>query len=72
MTDKPRRASVGFHGGQTLALRVTQAQLETLKRALTERDGGWTDLETADGAVTLAADQVVYLRVESDDHRVGF
>ena len=32
----------------------------------------WTEVEAADGAVLVDVGQVVYLRVESDEHRIGF
>lgn len=65
-----RRITVGFQGGQTLALRVVEEQLENLYRAL--GDGGWHELETEDGPVRLYLGQVVYVRCENDDQRVGF
>jgi hypothetical protein len=65
-----RRVSVGFQGGQVLALRVTEEQLETLYRAL--GDGGWHELETEEGPVRLDLGQVVYVRSEINDQRVGF
>jgi hypothetical protein len=65
-----RRISVGFQGGQTLALRVTDEQLKTLHQAL--GSGGWHELETEDGLVRLDLSQVVYVRTEIEDQRVGF
>jgi hypothetical protein len=65
-----RRVSVGFQGGQVLALRVTDEQLEGLYRAL--GDGGWHELETEEGPVRLDLGQVVYVRSEQNDQRVGF
>jgi hypothetical protein len=65
-----RRVSVGFQGGQVLALRVTDEQLEELYRAL--GDGGWHELETEEGPVRLDLGQVVYVRSEMNDQRVGF
>jgi len=65
-----RRVSVGFQGGQVLALRVTDEQLEALYRAL--GDGGWHELETEEGPVRLCLGQVVYVRTEESDSRVGF
>jgi len=70
MPTQHRRISIGFQGGQTLALRVTDEQLEGLHRALGE--GGWHELETEDGPVRLYLGQVVYVRAENDDQRVGF
>ncbi len=70
MTMHHRRVSVGFQGGQVLALRVTEEQLEALYRAL--GDGGWHELETEEGPVRLDLGQVVYIRSEESDLRVGF
>jgi hypothetical protein len=68
-----RRAAIGFQGGQVLSLRVTEAQLKALRAALSEgRNGGWREVEATDGAVVLDLAQVVYLRVESDENRIGF
>ena len=67
-----RRAAVGFQGGQVLTLRIDEEHLEELRKALAQADGGWREVEAIDGAVLLDMAQVVYLRVESDEHRVGF
>ena len=66
----PRRISVGFQGGQVLALRVSDEQLKALEEAL--GGGGWHDLDSEDGPVRLDLAQVVYVRSESDELRVGF
>jgi hypothetical protein len=66
----PRRVSVGFHGGQVLALRIGDEQLKALHKAL--GSSGWHELETEDGPVRLDLAKVVYVRVEGDDSRVGF
>jgi hypothetical protein len=68
-----RRAAIGFQGGQVLSLRVTEEQLKELRAALSQDgDGGWREVEATDGAVVLDLAQVVYLRVESDENRIGF
>ena len=68
-----RRAAVGFHGGQVLSLRITEDNLDRPPRALrAAATSGWYEVEAADGAVLVDLQQVVYLRVESDEHRVGF
>jgi hypothetical protein len=68
-----RRAAIGFAGGQVLSLRLSEEALGDLRSALAQgADGGWREVEAADGAVVLDLAQVVYLRVESDEHRVGF
>jgi hypothetical protein len=65
-----RRMSIGFQGGQVLALRVGDEQLQELYRAL--GSGGWHELPTEDGPVRLDLAQVVYVRAEEEDQRVGF
>ncbi len=68
-----RRAAIGFQGGQVLSLRVSETELADLRGALANGKGaGWREVEAADGAVILDLSQVVYLRVESDEGRVGF
>ncbi len=70
---KPRRSSVGFQGGQVLSLRISEDKLGELRQALAQGNGGgWREVEATDGAVVLDLTQVVYLRVESDENRVGF
>jgi hypothetical protein len=72
MSDPTRKAAVGFQGGQVLALRLSESQLKELRSTLREGGDGWHEVEAADGAVVVDVGQVVYLRVESDEHRVGF
>ena len=67
-----RRAAIGFQGGQVLSLRVSEEGLKRPARRRSNNGGGWREVEAADGAVVLDLGQVVYLRVESDEHRVGF
>ena len=67
-----RRGAVGFQGGQVLSLRVPEAELERLRSALREGRERWHEVAAADGAVLVDLGQVVYLRVDSDEHRVGF
>ena len=70
--DKPRRGAIGFQGGQVLSIRISDDQLNTLQGALREGRERWHEVEAADGAVLVDLGQVVYLRVESDEHRIGF
>jgi hypothetical protein len=66
----PRRLSIGFQGGQVLALRIGDEQLQKLNKSLGGR--GWHELQSEDGPVRLDLAQVVYVRVEDEDQRVGF
>ena len=62
--------SIGFQGGQVLALRVGDKQLDSLRKAL--GTGGWHELDSEEGPVRLDLAQVVYVRSENTDPRVGF
>lgn len=68
---RPRRAGLGFQGGGVLSLKVSDDQLTVLREALRGQER-WVDVASIDGAVMVDATQVVYLRVESDEQRVGF
>lgn len=70
MATGARRISIGFQGGQVLALRVTDKALEGLYDALD--GGGWHEVESEDGPVRVYVGQVVYISAESDELRVGF
>jgi hypothetical protein len=72
MPDPTRKAAVGFAGGQVLSLRLSESQLKDLNGVLREGRERWHEVEAADGAVLVDVGQVVYLRVESDEHRIGF
>jgi hypothetical protein len=70
MTSAARQVSVGFQGGQVLALRVSDDQLKALYKSL--GGDGWHELGTEDGPVRLDLTQVVYVRTEGNEQRVGF
>jgi hypothetical protein len=65
-----RHIGIGFQGGQVLALRVTDEQLKALSKALGTT--GWHEIDSEEGPVRLDLAQVVYVRSEGDDLRVGF
>jgi hypothetical protein len=67
-----RRTAVGFHGGQVLSLRLSDEVLSSLRETLKEGKERWVEVAASDGAVLVDVGQVVYLRVESDEHRIGF
>jgi hypothetical protein len=70
MPSTTRRIGIGFQGGQVLALRVTDDQLKALNKAL--GGAGWHEVNSDEGPVRLDLAQVIYVRSESDDLRVGF
>ena len=70
MMPATRRIGIGFQGGQVLALRVTDEQLAALRQAL--GTDAWHDIDSEEGPVRLDLSQVVYVRSEGDELRVGF
>ena len=71
MADQRAKVDIGFTGGQVLALRLDKEIFDELRKAV-EGDRRFYDVDAGDSTVTLDLSQVVYLRVETEDHRVGF
>jgi predicted pyridoxine 5'-phosphate oxidase superfamily flavin-nucleotide-binding protein len=65
-----REVTIGFAVGQALAVRLDEDQIKRLRKAL--NDGGWFELQVEDGTAQIRLDAVVYVRVEGDEHSVGF
>jgi hypothetical protein len=65
-----QRISIGFHASPPLATRVSDEELSKLQTAL--GGAGWHDVEGEDGSIRLNLEHVLWLRVERDEHRVGF
>ena len=74
MADETRRIDIGFQGGQVLPARVKQAEYDSLSKALGDDSAKrWArELETQDSMVAIDLSQVVYVRIDTDDQRVGF
>jgi hypothetical protein len=65
-----RRITIGFRGGQALALRVSDKQLASLNDALGK--DGWLEIDGEDGPVRVDLAQVVYVSADKDESHVGF
>ncbi|MGH2982867.1 MAG: hypothetical protein ACRDK5_01215 [Solirubrobacterales bacterium] len=65
------RVSIGFSGGQVVEVRLTDASLKELRKALDKADG-WSDLETEDGTVSVDLRQVVFVRSAASHPSIGF
>ena len=73
MADESRRIDIGFQGGPVLPARVKQGAYDALRKALAdERAERWFDLETQDSQVSIDLSQVVYVRIDTEEQRVGF
>lgn len=65
-----QRVEVGFEGGQVISVRLTDAELDNLRKQLEK--GGWYDVKTEEGVLSLYLGKVAFLRIDSGEHRVGF
>lgn len=70
MAETARRIEVGFDGGQVIALRVTEAELDGLRKAL--GGGGWHRITSEESTVEVDLGKVVFVKTAGDDHKVGF
>ena len=65
-----QRISIGFQASPPVALRVAQDELDKFTQALGGE--GWHVLEGEDGTLRLSLPNVLWIRVEKDEQRVGF
>jgi len=65
-----QRISIGFQASPPLALRVSDEELRKLNEALGGE--GWHEIAAEDGSVRMNLAHVLWVRTESDEHRVGF
>lgn len=65
-----KRISIGFEGGQVLALQVEAEAEKGLRKAL--GGDGWHQVECSGGDVRIDLSKVVYVQTDSDSSRVGF
>ena len=73
MADESKRIDIGFQGGQVLPARVKKDAFDGLRSALSdERAERWFELETQDSRISIDLSQVVYVRIDTDEQRVGF
>ena len=68
--EEGERVVLGLKGGGALPLKLSARDCEKLFSSLEK--GGWIDLNDEDGPVRVDCSQVVYVRSESEEHRVGF
>ena len=68
-----RRLDVGFQGGQVLAVRSPVDEYDKLAKALGDDNATrWHTLETDDSEILVDLAQVVYVRRDSGNQKVGF
>ncbi|MGE0067896.1 MAG: hypothetical protein AB7T48_11160 [Solirubrobacterales bacterium] len=65
-----QRVEIGFEGGQVVSARLSEDDLKDLRKQLDK--GGWHDLHTEDGVLSVYLGKVAFLRIASGASRVGF
>lgn len=65
------RVSIGFSGGGVVEVRVEDAQLKELRKALDKAEG-WYDIQTDEGTVAIDLRQVIFIRSAATPQRIGF
>jgi hypothetical protein len=65
-----QKVEIGFEGGQVVAVRLGEDELKDLRKQVEK--GGWHDVKTEDGVLSVYLGKVTFLRIDSGDHRVGF
>ena len=66
------RVDIGFSGGQVLSVRMHDNSYEDLRKELSKGSEGWHELKTEDSEIALHLSQVVYVRLDTEQHKVGF
>jgi hypothetical protein len=70
---KPRRVDLGFSGGQVLSLRLKDDVYQALRKDLeSDRSSRWHEVKSEDSDVSVDLSQVVYVRLDTERHSVGF
>lgn len=70
MAKELRRIEIGFDGGQVIALRIEQKELDGLRKSL--GGGGFKRVVTDDAELDVDLGKVAFLRAADDEHSVGF
>jgi len=65
-----QKVEIGFEGGQVVAVRLSEDELKDLRKQVEK--GGWHDVKTEDGVLSVYAGKVAFLRIGSGVHKVGF
>jgi hypothetical protein len=71
---RAQRVDIGFSGGQVLSVRMQESAYEELRKALSgaSESASWHELKTEDSELSLHLAQVVYVRLDTEKHKVGF
>ena len=72
MADEARSVTIGFEASMPLEVRITQGEFESLRKALGDGSTGWHELKTQNSEIALDLSKVTFVRIDTEEHRVGF
>ena len=72
--DSPRRVDIGFAVGQALSVRLREDAYRRLRDALggDRSEARWHELESDDAEILVDLASVVFVRLDTQEQRVGF
>ena len=70
MAETPRRVEIGFDGGQVLAVRIPEGELEGLRSRLGQ--DGWHRIATEEADVDIDLGKLVFVRTAGENQKIGF
>ncbi len=65
-----QKVEIGFEGGQVVPVRLSEDELKDLRKQVEK--GGWHDVKTEDGTLSVYGGKVAFLRIDSGAQKVGF
>jgi hypothetical protein len=71
MAENAKRVEIGFGGGQVTAVRLSEDQLDRLRKAV-NHDEAWLELSSDEGELVLDLRQIVFVKVEGGPAKIGF
>jgi hypothetical protein len=71
--DSPRRVDIGFGVGQAVSVRLREDAYRKLRATLeSDRSERWHELHSEDAEILVDLSQVVFVRLDTQEQRVGF
>jgi len=67
-----KRVDIGFSGGQVLSLRMPEEAYGALGNEVRSGSQGWHEIEAEDSHVSVNLGRVVYVRLDTEQQKVGF
>jgi hypothetical protein len=65
------KVEIGLGIGQVVSVKLTAGELADLRKAA-ESGGGWHELNTEEGTVTVNLATAVFIRATDSSHSIGF